>query len=36
MVAVKLLVIDAIRNTVPASGTGPPIRAVPSPPACTS
>ena len=34
--AVKLLVIDAIRKTVSACGTGPPVNAAPMPPACTS
>ena len=34
--AVKLLDIDAMRKTVPASGTGPPACRSPSPAACTS
>ena len=34
--AVKLLVIEAIRKTVPASGAGPPRFRWPSPAACTS
>jgi len=34
--AVKLLVIDAIRNTVPGPGAGPPSHCSPRPPACTS
>ncbi len=33
--AVKLLVIDAMRNTVPASGAGPPSQRWPNPPVCT-
>ncbi len=36
MVAVKLLVMDAILKTVPASGTGPPSQRSPRPPECTS
>ncbi len=33
--AVKLLVIDAMRNTVPASGAGPPSQRWPYPAVCT-
>ena len=34
--AVKLLVMEAILNTVPSSGAGPPAYRSPSPAACTS
>ena len=34
--AVKLFVIEAMRNTVSASGAGPPRQSSPNPAACTS